>query len=61
MIRSIETRLQKLEAVAVPRFTPWRRIIGNSAAECEVAMEAMIASGQAARSDRFGFRIIVSP
>jgi len=62
MIRNVESRLLKLEA-AVPGHLGlrWRRVIGDSEAECQAKRRAMIESGQAAEADDFIFRVIVSP
>ena len=61
MIRNVETRLLKLEAAQIPLVKSWRRVIGDSEAECEVQKRAMIENGQAGETDGFVFRIIVSP
>jgi hypothetical protein len=59
---NIEARIEKLERVLAPsQDHRWHRVIGHSPAECEAAMEAMIASGQATRSDRFVHHVIVTP
>lgn len=56
---NIEARIEKLERVLVPsQDHPRRRVIGSSVAECEAAMEAMIARGQATRSDLSIHRIL---
>jgi hypothetical protein len=63
MIRSVEIRLLKLEADQAPPpvLTPWRRVIGNSAEECEAQRRGKIEAGQAEETDNFIFRILVSP
>jgi hypothetical protein len=61
MIRNVETRLLKLEAAQIPLTSSWRRVIGDSEAECEAQKRAMIENGQAAETDDYVFRIIVSP
>jgi hypothetical protein len=61
MIRNVETRLLKLEAAQIPLVKSWRRVIGDSEAECEVQKCAMIENGRAVETDGFVFRIIVSP
>jgi hypothetical protein len=61
MIRNVETRLLKLEAAQIPPVHTWRRVIGDSDAECEAQRRAMIENGQAAETDKFIFRIIVDP
>jgi hypothetical protein len=60
MIRNVESRLLKLEAASSPLVHPWRRVIGDSEAECQAKRRAMIESGQAAEADDFVFRVIVS-
>jgi hypothetical protein len=61
MIRSIEVRLQKLEAERAPvAFTQWHRVIGSSE-ECEAQRRGMIESGQAEEADNFIFRVLVTP
>jgi hypothetical protein len=60
--RSIETRLRDIEARLSPgALRPSHRIIANTADECEATMEAMIANGQADRSDGFIYRVLVAP
>ena len=59
MIRNVETRLLKLEAAGNPLDRPWRRVTGETEAECQAQKRAMIESGQAAEADDFIFRIIV--
>ncbi len=62
MIRNVETRLNKLEAIAVPAIFPrWHRVIGDSVGECEAARTTLITAGKASRGDNFIFRLIVSP
>ena len=59
---TLKTRLTKLEATASPEDTrPWLRVIGDSEEECEAKRRALIDAGQALESDRFVFRIIVTP
>jgi hypothetical protein len=60
MIRNVETRLLKLEAAQIPLVNFRRRVIGDSEAQCEGQKRAMIENGQAAETDDFVFRIIVS-
>jgi hypothetical protein len=61
MIRNLETRLSKLEAVVVPAIFPrWHRVIGHSAEECDEAKASLIAAGKAYQEDNFIFRLIVS-
>ena len=58
---NIEARIGKLERVLAPsQDHRWHQVTGSSV-ECEAAREAMIASGQATRSDRFVYRVIVTP
>jgi hypothetical protein len=59
---NIEGRLSKLEAKA-PSGDDWKvfRVIGDSAEECQAAIERLIASGEARLTDRFVCRLIVSP
>ena len=59
---NIENRLSKLEAKA-PAEDDWKvfRVIGDSKEECQAAIERLIASGEARRTDHFVSRIIVSP
>jgi hypothetical protein len=59
MIRNVETRLLRLEAAQMPLTGLWRRVIGNSQAECQAQKRAMIEGGQAQGADRFIFRIIM--
>jgi hypothetical protein len=61
MIRNVETRLLKLEAAQTPLVGSWRRVSGDSEAECQAQKRAMIESGQAEKFDNFIFRIIVAP
>jgi hypothetical protein len=59
---TLKTRLSKLEATVSPEDTrPWLHVIGNSEEECEAKRRALIDTGQALESDRFVFRIIVTP
>jgi hypothetical protein len=61
MIRNVETRLSKLEAIAVPAILPrWHRVIGDSVDECEEAQASLIAMGKASQGDNFIFRLIVA-
>jgi hypothetical protein len=61
MIRKVETRLSKLEAIAVSAVFPrWHRVIGDSAKECEATRASLIAASKASRHDNFIFRVIVS-
>jgi hypothetical protein len=61
MIRNVETRLTKLEAVAAPPILPrYHRVIGHSMEECEAARTTLIAAGIASPQDNFIFRVIVS-
>jgi hypothetical protein len=59
---NIENRLAKLEA-KTPAEDDWKvfSVIGNSAEECRVAIDRLIASGEARPTDHFVSRIIVSP
>ena len=58
---NIEARIRELERVLAPsQDHRWHQVTGSSV-ECEAAREAMIASGQATRSDRFVYRVIVTP
>lgn len=59
---NIEGRLSKLEAKA-PSGDDWKvfRVIGDSAKECQAAIDRLIASGEARLTDRFVSRIIVRP
>ena len=59
---NIESRLSKLEAKA-PSDDDWKvfSVIGDSAEECQAAIDRLIASGEARPTDRFVSRIIVSP
>jgi hypothetical protein len=59
---NIESRLSKLEARA-PSGDDWKvfRVIGDSAEECQAAIDQLIASGEALPSDRFVSRVIVDP
>ena len=59
---TLKTRLSKLEATASPENTRlWLRVIGDSEEECDAKRRALIDAGQALESDRFVFRIIVTP
>ena len=60
---NIENRLSKLEAKAPPSEDDWKvfRVIGDSAEECQAAIDRLIASGEALPSDRFVRRVIVYP
>lgn len=59
---TIESRLSKLEARA-PSGDDWKvfRVIGDSDAECQAAIDRLIASGEALATDRFVCRLIVDP
>jgi hypothetical protein len=63
MNRDLEKRLRKLEADQAPPpvLTPWRRVIGNSAEECEAQRRGKIEAGQAEETDNFIFRVLVTP
>ena len=61
ILRNVETRLPKLEAAQFPPVSSWRRVIGDSEAECEAQKRAMIQNGQAAETDDFVFRVIANP
>jgi hypothetical protein len=62
MIRNAETRLSRLEAVAVPAVSRrWHRVIGDSVEECGVAQASLIALGKTSQDDNFFFRLIVTP
>ncbi|SHN66266.1 hypothetical protein SAMN05444170_0889 [Bradyrhizobium erythrophlei] len=58
----IEQRLSKLEA-KVPAGDDWKvfRVIGDSAEECQAAIDGLIASGEARESDQFVCRVIIDP
>jgi hypothetical protein len=58
----IEHRLAKLEAKA-PAADDWKvfRVIGDSAEECQAAIDRLIASGEARSTDQFVSRLIVDP
>jgi hypothetical protein len=57
MIRNVESRLLKLEAVQTPlAFSP-RHMVGGTNDECEAQRQAMIASGDANEADGFIFLI----
>ena len=60
---TLKTRLSKLETTASPdaKLNPWHQVIGDSKEECEAKRCALIDAGQALESDRFVFRIIVTP
>jgi hypothetical protein len=59
---NIEGRLSKLEAKA-PAGDDWRafRVIGESAEECQAAIDRLITSGEARATDQFMCRLIVDP
>ena len=59
---NIEGRLSKLEARA-PSGDDWRvfRVIGDSAEECQAAIDRLIASGEARPTDQFVSRLIIDP
>jgi hypothetical protein len=62
MVRSVEVRLSKLEAVAAPAMLArYHRVIGSSEAQCETGRASLIAAGKASRDDNFIFRLIVAP
>lgn len=62
MIKGIETRLRNIEARLSPAvFRTCHRVVADSAAECEALTAAMIADGRASTSDRFIYRVMVSP
>jgi hypothetical protein len=59
---TLQTRLSKLEATVSPEDTrPWLRVIGDSQVECEAKRRALIDAGKCLESDRFVFRIVVTP
>jgi hypothetical protein len=59
---TLKTPLSKLEATTPPEDAkPWLRVVGDSQEECEAKRRALIDAGQALESDRFVFRIIVTP
>jgi hypothetical protein len=55
------TRIGRLEGIVVRHQPKGHRLIGASAAECEVQRRALIDRGQAGESDFFIHRILVSP
>jgi hypothetical protein len=59
---NIEGRLSKLEAKA-PSGDDWKvfRVIGDSAEECQAAIDRLIAGGEARSTDQFVSRIIIDP
>jgi hypothetical protein len=59
---NIGNRLSKLEAKA-PIGEDWKvfRVIGDSAEECQAAIDRLIASGEARSTDHFVSRLIVDP
>lgn len=62
MSRSIETRLQNMEARLSPAaFQTCHRIVADTADECEALAAAMVADGRASSSDRFIHRVMVTP
>jgi hypothetical protein len=54
-------RISRLEGIVVQSQPKGHRVIGDSAAECEVQRRALIDCGHAGESDLFIFRILVSP
>jgi len=57
MIRNVESRLRKLEAVQTPlAFWP-RHMVGGTNDECEAQRQAVIVSGKANETDGFIFLI----
>jgi hypothetical protein len=57
---NLKARLSRLESSTQPLDNAvWHRVIGNSAKECEAQRQAMIKAGDAEKSDRFIFRIII--
>jgi hypothetical protein len=59
---NIGNRLLKLEAKA-PAGVDWKvfRVIGDSAEECQAAIDRLIASGEARQTDHFVSRLIIDP
>ena len=60
--RNLEPRITRLEATAVPADrTSYGRIVGRSVSDCDEQVKALIASGQAASTDTFVYRVLVTP
>jgi len=59
---TLKTRLSKLESTVSPEDTrAWLRVIGDSEEECKAKRRVLIDAGKALKSDKFVFRIIVTP
>lgn len=60
---NLDARLAKLESKvdSSQNAARWLRVIGQSTAECEDQMAAMLATGIARTTDNFAFRVLVSP
>jgi hypothetical protein len=61
MIRNVESRLRKLEAVQTPLAFRRSHLIGGTNDECKAQKQSMIESGHADETDFFIFLIPASP